>query len=308
MTQPTSRPWYRVAAGVLPRPVRRRLLCLGRDLVSLPGRLKPGARPVPWSSLHDVGGGEFHTVGRAILNSLVNEAGLTPDDHVLDIGCGTGRVAFALADYLTTKGCYTGFDVAPGGLAWMIRHLPPAAAPFRIVRADVFNTEYRQKTETRAESYRFPVSDGSVDVAFATSVFTHLLPADAENYLAEIGRSLRPGGRAYVTAFLMTPERRGPAESGAAFVTFHPFGEVAHVGDLNVPEAMIAFDETVFMDWVAKAGLELVPPVKYGHWSGGGPKPGQEFQDVLVLRKTLHAAGAAPITSVREQDRLGFDG
>ena len=106
----------------------------------------------------------------------------------------------------------------------------------------------------------------------------------------------------------MTPERRGPAESGAAFVTFHPFGEAAYVGDLNVPEAMIAFDERVFMDWVAKAGLELVPPVKYGHWSGGGPKPGQEFQDVLVLRKTLHAAGAAPVTSVREQDRLGFDG
>ena len=71
---------------------------------------------------------------------------------------------------------------------------------------------------------------------------------------------------------------------------------------------MIAFDDTVFMDWVAKAGLELVPPVKYGHWSGGGPKPGQEFQDVLVLRKSLHAAGAAPVTSVREQDRLGFEG
>jgi len=285
MTQQTSRPWYRAAAGVLPRSVRRRLLCLGRDLASIRARLKPGAKPAPWSSLHDVGGGEFHTVGRVILSHLINEAGLTRDDHVLDIGCGTGRVAFALADYLSPKGCYTGFDVAPIGLAWMIRHLPPAAAPFRIVRADVFNTEYRQKTASRAEAYRFPVSDGSVDVAFATSVFTHLLPADAENYIAEIGRSLRPGGRAYVTAFLMTEARRAPATSGQAFVKFHRFGDVAHVGDTKVPEAMIAFDETVFMGWVARAGLDLVPPVKYGHWSGEAPVPGQDFQDVLVLRK-----------------------
>ena len=287
MTQPTSRPWYRAAAGLLPRQARRRLLCLGRDLASIPGRLKPGARPVPWSSLHDVGGGEFYAVGRAILNGLVNEAGLTPDDHVLDIGCGTGRVAFALADYLSTKGCYTGFDVAASGLAWMIRHLPPAAAPFRIVRADVFNTEYRQQTAARADAYRFPVSDGRVDVAFATSVFTHLLPPDAAHYLHEIGRSLRPGGRAYVTAFLMTPERLVPAQQGRAFVTFHPYGDVAHVGAPKVPEAMIAFDEKTFMDWVAQAGLELAPPVKYGHWCGEARAPGQEFQDILVLRKPV---------------------
>ena len=122
-------------------------------------------------------------------------------------------------------------------------------------------------------------------MAFATSVFTHLLPADAENYIAEIGRSLRPGGRAYVTAFLMTEARRAPATSGQAFVKFHRFGDVAHVGDTKVPEAMIAFDETVFMGWVARAGLDLVPPVKYGHWSGEAPVPGQDFQDVLVLRK-----------------------
>lgn len=285
MTQPTSRPWYRAVSGLLPRSLRRRLLCLGRDMASIPARLKPGARPVPWSSLHDVGGGEFYAMGRSIRKSLVTEAGLTPDDHVLDIGCGTGRVAFALADYLSSRGCYTGFDVASSGLAWMICHLPPAAAPFRIVRADVFNTEYRQKTATRAAGYRFPVSDGSVDVAFATSVFTHLLPPDAENYLREIGRSLRPGGRAYVTAFLMTPERLTPAQTGRAFVPFHAFGEVAHVGDVNVPEAMIAFDEAAFMDWVAKAGLVLSPPVKYGHWCGEGRAPGREFQDVLVLRK-----------------------
>ena len=223
MTHVFLRQLVRPIVRLLPHSVRRRLLRVWRDVLSLPARLKPGARPFPWSTMHDVGGGDFYRVGQAIRKQLISEAGLKPDDHVLDIGCGTGRVAFALADYLSARGGgYTGFDVSAPGLAWMIRHLPPAAAPFRIVRADIFNTEYRQNAARPASAYRFPVADSDVDVAFATSVFTHLLPADAGHYLKEIGRSLKPGGRALITAFLMTAPRRAIMEK--AFVPFHAFG------------------------------------------------------------------------------------
>lgn len=278
MTNVSLRQRLRPVSRLIPHPVRQRLLRVWRDVVSLPARMKKGALPFPWATMHDVGGGEFYQVGRAIRDQLISEAGLKPGDHVLDIGCGTGRVAFALTDYLSAQGAYTGFDVSALGLAWMIRHMPPAAAPFRIVRADIFNTEYRQNTANAASAYRFPVKDADVDVAFATSVFTHLLPADAEHYLKEIGRTLKPGGRALVTAFLMSATRQ--AKMDKAFVPFFPFGPHAFVGSPKVPEAMIAFEEDTFLRWIDEAGLKLERPVMRGGWCGDA---GDRFQDQMIL-------------------------
>ena len=283
MTQPSlAQKYLRNFGRLLPYAIRQRVLRLGRDFKSLPKRLRAGARPLPWSLVHDVGGGDFYAVGEVIRNDLIALAGLKPHHHVLDIGCGTGRVAFALAEYLDREGLYTGFDVSVDGLAWMIRHLPKTQAGFRIVRADIFNTEYRSDVTTSAAGYRFPVSDASVDVVFATSVFTHLRPDDARNYFLETARSLRPGGMAYVTAFVVTPERAKVIEAGGAYFKFHRFGENAYVAAPDVPEAVIGFDEAQLASWIAEAGLTLESPFRPGSWCG---QPSPDFQDVLLLRK-----------------------
>ena len=44
---------------------------------------------------------------------------------------------------------------------------------------------------------------GGRDVAFLTSVFTHMLPEDVEHYLDELARVLKPGGRTLITWFLL---------------------------------------------------------------------------------------------------------
>lgn len=283
MTQPSLVPKFLRSVGrILPYATRQRVLRLGRDIKSLPARFRAGARPLPWSFVHDVGGGDFYAVGEVIRNELVAFAGLKPQHHVLDIGCGTGRVAFALAGYLDREGLYTGFDVSVDGLAWMIRHLPKTQAGFRIVRADIFNTEYRPDATTSAAGYRFPVSDASVDVVFATSVFTHLRPDDARNYFLETARSLRSGGTAYVTAFVVTPERAKAIAAGGAYFKFHRFGTNAYVAAPDVPEAVIAFDEAQLMSWIAEAGLTLDRPFRPGSWCG---QAAPDFQDVLLLRK-----------------------
>lgn len=273
-------------ARMVPHTALQRVSRLGLDLQTLPSRFGPNARPLPWSFVHDVGGGDFYGMGVAIRDDLIAIAGLKPDHHVLDIGCGTGRIAFALAEYLEREGLYTGFDVSVGGLEWMIRHLPKTKAGFRIVRADIFNTAYRSDASTSAASYRFPVSDNSVDVVFATSVFTHLKPEDARNYFHEVGRSMRHNGRAYITAFVVTPERAKMIEAGETFRKFYRFGEVAYVATPEVPEAVIAFDEAKLLEWIAEAGLRLDKPFRPGSWSG---QESVYFQDVLILQKADQA-------------------
>ena len=47
--------------------------------------------------------------------------------------------------------------------------------------------------------YEFPVEDGSVDVAFAASLFTHLHEPDMRAYLAQTAKKLKPTGRAVLS-------------------------------------------------------------------------------------------------------------
>lgn len=67
---------------------------------------------VPESALHAAVGSatrdEHELVGRLEMHLLVC-AGLQPDDSLVDIGCGSGRLAVQLADWL--RGPYLGTDV-----------------------------------------------------------------------------------------------------------------------------------------------------------------------------------------------------
>jgi predicted SAM-dependent methyltransferase len=63
------------------------------------------------------------------------------------------------------------------------------------VHSNVYNGLYNPSGIIRCSEYSFPVSSGSVDIAYAASLFTHLLEADCEHYLVETARALKPGSR-----------------------------------------------------------------------------------------------------------------
>jgi Methyltransferase domain len=64
-------------------------------------------------------------------------------------------------------------------------------AGFHLHHADLANTLYRDKGR-RADRYVFSFPDETFDVEFATSVFTHLVPASAHQYAREIARLPKP--------------------------------------------------------------------------------------------------------------------
>jgi len=69
---------------------------------------------IPPRTLHFVGGGDFRSVGNAFLGHFREIGKLGPNECVLDIGCGTGRMAVPLLGYLGERGSYIGFDVSRG--------------------------------------------------------------------------------------------------------------------------------------------------------------------------------------------------
>ena len=268
-------------ASVMPPPLRRAAAGLWLDALSLPDRLAdPARRAEPWQALHNVGGGDYALTGRALLQQLVEYVGLQADDTVLDIGCGTGRLAAPLAGFLSPCGGYLGFDVARRAIAACRRRVGRARPDFRFVEADVANREYRAGGRQTEAAYRFPIEDLSIDVAVATSVFSHMQIGSIRHYLAETRRTLRPGGRMMFTAYALTPERLAALERGEGLFRFAPWRDGAWVVDPTSPERAIAHPLASLEAAVRDAGLEPLAPVRFGQWLGPSDYGGG--QDLFV--------------------------
>src|SRR6185295_9797404 len=55
-------------------------------------------------------GGDFDAIGQVLRATLIHH-GLQKQDYVIDVGCGSGRLAKPLSEYL--EGKYLGIDVVP---------------------------------------------------------------------------------------------------------------------------------------------------------------------------------------------------
>lgn len=130
--------------------------------------------------------------------------GLQPHHRVLDLGCGVGRFAVALAGYLDERGSYVGVDI----------HKRSIKICRKYIGRQLDNFKFRRVRPLDAAEFRFPFRAASFDFVFSNSLFTHLLPEVAENYLMEIGRLLRPGGRTLNTLFLLNTESLARLDSG----------------------------------------------------------------------------------------------
>lgn len=119
---------------------------------------------------------EFHRLSIVKRGQLV-EQGLTPDSHILDVGCGTGQLAAGLIDYLSPRGFYFGTDVGPEAIEFCRNKYP--RPNFRFAVNDF--------TKLPIEHHRF-------DMACFFSVFTHTYPDETALLLAEAAKSLKPGG------------------------------------------------------------------------------------------------------------------
>jgi SAM-dependent methyltransferase len=164
-------------------------------------RFSRANRFLPPPFLTNVGNSDFIETGNEFFTYFVDLGQLKPSDKVLDVGCGSGRMARRLTEYLTT-GSYDGIDITKDSIDWANKTYS-GFPNFRFHFSDIFNKYYNPKGTVSAEEYRFPFDDAQFDFVFLTSVFTHMLERDVQNYLSEIRRVLRSGGCAFITCFLL---------------------------------------------------------------------------------------------------------
>ena len=235
----------------------------------------------PEHLLSGVGSGDYFLVGERALELLEQLVHVRAGDRVLDVGCGLGRLAWPLAGKLRRRGSYDGLDVVQAYTDWCAQNLGLDPARFRFHHANVRTTLYNAQGAIEAPEFRFPWPDRSFDLAIATSLFTHLLPAAIDHYLREIARTLDRGGRLFASFFLLDEAAREGLAAGTTNPTFSVSIEHGRVHDPAVPESAVACDPEWLFECFATSGLK-VTSVHSGHWKG---RPGFEYQDLVVAAR-----------------------
>jgi SAM-dependent methyltransferase len=207
---------------------------------------------------------------------LVDALGLAPGTRVLDVGCGPGRHAHALA----RLGCeVVGVDISERFVALAAESAPPGASFMR--------------TDARALAF-----DGEFDAAISLCQGAFGLaggpgaPLDADSdVLAAIARALRPGGLAAVSAFSAYFQVRWLEETDsfdAASGVNHERTEVRDEAGRAVPADLwtTCFTPRELRLLAARAGLEVrdIWSVTPGAYAAAPPALGSpEF--LLVARR-----------------------
>lgn len=265
-------------AKILPVSARKGLKYIGNAALDLIDPIKTPR--VPDRRHTFIGGGDFVQIGDAFFRTLKSH-GLKPDMKVLDIGCGQGRMARPLVGYLEGRGSYTGMDIVSGAIDWCQRKY--ADVPnFSFHHSDVYNKAYNPKATNKARDLVFPFEDKSFDFTFLRSVFTHMFTEDVEQYMSEIARTLKPGGRVLITWFLLNAVSRAAENPRIEFT--HELDAQSATAIPAIPEEVIAFDEGWVRLLYDRLGLD-VQKISFGHWSNPDSRQSADFQDMIFAVK-----------------------
>ena len=125
-------------------------------------------------------GGDYYTADLVVDSLARSGFELQPGQSGLDFGCSSGRVVRVLATAYPELDWY-GCDPIPGSVEWARGHLPEIAF------------------EHSPEYPPLPYQEAGFDFVFAISIWSHFAEGAALDWLSEMHRVIRPGGRLLLT-------------------------------------------------------------------------------------------------------------
>jgi ubiquinone/menaquinone biosynthesis C-methylase UbiE len=197
-------------------------------------------------------GGSYEIFGQ-MESGILKNAGLRDGMRVIDLGCGSGRLASALHQD-SVQVSYVGIDIIKA----LLKYAKQKAPTYEFILHRDLN---------------IPQKDASADMVSAFSLFTHLTQAETYIYLEECMRVLKPGGK-IVFSFLEFAE----PDHWDEFVRTAKATKAAKAAPLNM-----FIERNAIAAWAGKLGLVVEQFVDSGFPSWAGHALGQS---VVVLRKS----------------------
>ncbi|AGC76799.1 ubiquinone/menaquinone biosynthesis C-methylase UbiE [Nonlabens dokdonensis] len=217
------------------------------------------------------------------LQLLQSYTNLQPENHVLDIGCGVGRTAIALTDYLNKNGSYNGFDPVENGIVWCKKGIGADYPNFKFTHVDLYNDLYKNQGEDAAV-FKFPYQDSKFNLCFSFSVFTHMSIKEIQNYLFEMYRVSSKGAVNFSTFFTYNSQNEEyiSTREGFQFPIKRDGFRLMHE---DVTAGNIAIEEDFLLNMISIAGFKNVQII-HGFWKDQkytGDK--LEYQDTVIFEK-----------------------
>ena len=204
--------------------------------------------------------------GRVECEKAIALLGLKPWHHMIDLGCGCGRMTIHLAEFLNNQGSYMGIDNSKPLLDWCIARIQPNYDNLHFQFVDVYNGGCNPEGTMSPQQMRIDARDGSIDVVLAHSLFTHMLIDDIESYLAEVHRVLRPNGRFLATFFLLNAISEDAITAKASTYDFiHRVGRCSMAWNKEIPEEAIAHSENTVVGIYRKLDYRI-ESIMHGNW------------------------------------------
>lgn len=244
--------------------------------------------PEHLAALTGTGSDQFESIGKALLGNYQRHVPFSPDANIVDVGCGIGRLAFQLLEFLSPRGRYAGVDVSLDSIRWCRRNISVAYPNFSFYHVDAFSEVYNPFGRFSTTELQLPVPSDSADRIFAGSLFTHLLEDEVVQCMREFRRVLRQDGFVYTSFFLYSREALESAKVNRKTSWVPNFatelGDGVYGNDPEYKRSAVAFTNEAMRRMIAKAGLELDRPYLRGWWSGLYGDHADDGQDVAVLR------------------------
>jgi ubiquinone/menaquinone biosynthesis C-methylase UbiE len=143
-------------------------------------------RLIHWARVYDLGAGLLWRRGNRWRATVAEDLQLQSGHQVLDVGCGTGRLAVVFSERVGATGSVNGIDPATE----MIKRSTSRAR--KRGAAATFQVAFAQ---------HLPFADGTFDAVACTLALHHMAEDDQQTAVQEMYRVLKPSGRLLIAEF-----------------------------------------------------------------------------------------------------------
>lgn len=208
----------------------------------------------------------YDKIGQSFFRLLIEHAGLHKNSKILDVGCGTGRLANQLYDYLE-NGCYEGVDINTNYIQYCKNKWNKSN--FQFTHADIQHEEFNPNGSINLMDYKFDYNDCYFDIATAIAVFNHFETKWVFRYLAEMTRVLKPKGILFATLLILNTQSMTNLEANPEqSIRFEHKTRNSWHRSKSRRLINVAIPESGLRQQCIKCKLMIKEPIRYGEWCG----------------------------------------